>query len=74
MGGPLATKEITKDMLIGDVIERFPETIGVFKKYFGQGCFTCPGAKNEDISFGSTIHNVDCEMVLRELNKTIKGR
>lgn len=55
-------------MLIGEVIEEYPGTEAVFKKYFGKGCSDCPGSKVEDIDFGSTMHNADLETVLKELN------
>ncbi|MFQ5354400.1 MAG: DUF1858 domain-containing protein [Thermodesulfobacteriota bacterium] len=64
--------KITKDMRIGEVMRRHPETRKVFIKHFGGGCFTCPGAENEDIYFGSTIHNVDMAAVLKELNDVVE--
>jgi hybrid cluster-associated redox disulfide protein len=60
---------ITKEMVIGEVIEEYPGTEAVFKKYFGKGCSECPGSKVEDIDFGSTMHNANIETVLRELNE-----
>lgn len=60
--------KITKDSIIGEVMEKYPGTAEVFKRHFGKGCFTCPGANNEDIYFGSTMHNADMETVLQELN------
>jgi len=63
--------KINKDMCIAEVIERFPATEKVFKKYFGSDCFTCPGSKNEDISFGATMHNVEVDTVVRELNEAV---
>lgn len=63
---------VTKDTCIGDLIEKYPQTEAVFKRFFGSGCFTCPGAKNEDIAFGSFMHNADVEEVIRELNKAIE--
>lgn len=62
---------ITKEMIIGEVIRKHPSTEEVFKKHFGKGCFTCPGSNNEDIEFGSMMHNVDTELVLDELNRAI---
>lgn len=56
-------------MLIGEVIEEYPGTEVVFKKYFGKGCSECPGSRVEDIDFGSTMHNADLETVLKELNE-----
>jgi hybrid cluster-associated redox disulfide protein len=64
MAGP-----ITKEMVIGEVIEEYPGTAAVFKKYFGKGCSECPGSRVEDIDFGSTMHNADLETVLKELNE-----
>ncbi len=61
--------KITKDMSIGDVMEKHPSTEKVFLKYFGNGCFTCPGAKMEDIAFGATMHGVDADIVVKELNE-----
>ncbi|MEE8575143.1 MAG: DUF1858 domain-containing protein [Thermodesulfobacteriota bacterium] len=63
--------KITKDMSIGDVMENFPETEPVFMKHFGNGCFTCPGAKTEDIAFGSTMHGIEVEIILKDLNDAL---
>lgn len=65
---------ITKEMIIGEVIEEFPGTEAVFKKYFGKGCSDCPGSKVEDIDFGSTMHNADLSTVLKELNDIASKR
>lgn len=64
--------KITKDMLIGDVMRMYPDSVKVFKKYFGKGCFTCPGANNEDVDFGANMHNADLDTVLKELNEIAK--
>ena len=56
-------------MLIGEVMEEYPGTEAVFKKYFGKGCSECPGSRVEDIDFGSTMHTADLETVLKELNE-----
>ncbi|MBM4053229.1 MAG: DUF1858 domain-containing protein [Planctomycetes bacterium] len=64
--------KITKKTFIGDVIQNYPETEPVVKKYFGAGCYTCPGSKTEDIAFGATMHNVDPEVIIKELNEIIE--
>ncbi len=61
--------QITQDMIIAEVIKQYPATEKVFKKWFGKGCFTCPGSKNEDVRFGSMMHNVNTDVVIKELNK-----
>jgi hybrid cluster-associated redox disulfide protein len=64
----MSEAKITTEMTIGEVIERYPSTEKVFVKYFGNGCFTCPGAKMENIAFGATMHGVDVDTVVKELN------
>jgi hybrid cluster-associated redox disulfide protein len=63
------TKKYTKDSLIGDVINSSPAAKKVIEKYFGNGCFTCPGVKMESLSFGAMMHNIDTEKLVRELNE-----
>jgi hybrid cluster-associated redox disulfide protein len=64
----MAEKKFNKDMVIGDVLKANPGAIKVIEKYFGQGCFTCPGMKMESISFGALMHNIDPEVIVKELN------
>ena len=65
----MAKKRFNKEMVIGDILEKSPDAIKVIEKYFGQGCFTCPGMKMESISFGALMHNIDPEVIVKELNK-----
>lgn len=61
-------------MIIGEVMEKYPATADVFKKYFGKGCFDCPGSGYEDIDFGSNMHSVDMDALLKELNEIAEGK
>lgn len=61
-------KLITKDSIIGDVIREHPAAKDVIQKYFGGGCFTCPGINMESISFGSMMHNLDPDKIVSEIN------
>jgi hybrid cluster-associated redox disulfide protein len=62
-------KMITKDSIIGDVIKQSQGAKDVIQKYFGGGCFTCPGINMESISFGSMMHNLDPEKIVKEINE-----
>jgi hybrid cluster-associated redox disulfide protein len=65
-----ATKKlVTKDSVIGEVIRENPGARDVIQKYFGGGCFTCPGINMESISFGSMMHNLDPEKIVKEINE-----
>jgi hypothetical protein len=60
--------DITKDSVIGDAIKAVPGAEAVIRKYFGGGCFTCPGINMETIAFGATMHNMDPEKIVDEIN------
>lgn len=62
-------KKYTKDTIIGDIIKDNPKATKVIEKYFGQGCFTCPGMNMESISFGAMMHNIDPDTIVKELNE-----
>ena len=66
-------KKITKDTVIGDVIKASPAASKVIEKYFGNGCFTCPGINVESISFGAMMHNVDPNKIVEEINALADG-
>lgn len=65
--------EITKDSVIGDVIKTVPGAEKVIQKYFGTGCFTCPGINMESIAFGSAMHNVDPDKIVEEIRNLEGG-
>lgn len=65
------TDPIHRDMIIGEMLQMYPETQAVVLRYFGSGCFTCPGMGMENLSFGAAMHNVDVEEMVAELNKVV---
>ena len=65
---------ITKKSTIGEIFTKHPETEPVFLKYFGSGCFTCPGSKTEDVQFGAMMHNVEPQQIIDELNEAIQKK
>lgn len=63
----MTTAEVTKDTVIGEVLRLNPEAGKVIEKYFGSGCFTCPGIEMETIAFGASMHGVDADQVVSEI-------
>ncbi len=63
-----AKKKITKDTMIGEVVNMSPEAKAVIEKYFGNGCFTCAGINVESIAFGAMMHNIDPQKIVDEIN------
>lgn len=64
--------EITPDMIIGDVVLAFPETLPVLQN-IGIHCIGCYAATFESIQEGVTKHGLDPEKVCKELNKAIRN-
>jgi len=64
--------QIGKDDIIGDVLKRHPQTEAVFRKYYGEGCFSCPGQAYETISQSASMHNANEQEVLEALNNTAR--
>ena len=57
--------------LIGDVIKSYPAAKPLFQKYFGSGCFDCPGQAFESIEMACRMHGVESGQFLRELNEAV---
>lgn len=66
--------EISGDTLLGDVVEQIPGGAAIIEKYFGDGCFTCPGIRMESINFGATMHGIDAETIVQELRELVEGQ
>ncbi len=63
---------ITRDMFIEEVIQKYPETIAVFKK-FGLDCNECQIAAYEEVEHGAGVHSINVEALLAELNRVISA-
>jgi len=71
-GSAMAEKRFHKNMNIGEAIKLHPEAARVIEKFFGKGCFTCPGIKMESLAFGAMMHNVNPDEIVRELNALLE--
>ncbi len=61
---------ITKNMPIGEVVEKHPETIPVFLHH-GLMCFGCAIARFEDIEQGAAAHGIDVDALVKDLNEAV---
>ena len=62
--------EITKDMIIGDVLDKHPELADSFFA-IGMHCLGCPASRGETIAEACSVHGVDCEEFLAKLNSLV---
>ncbi len=58
----------SSETLIGSVLEQHPRTKQIFERYFGDGCFECPGQAYESIDMACRMHGVDSDMFIDELH------
>ena len=67
--GKLAKGEtIGADHILGEILAAYPGTEKVFRKYYGDGCFSCPGQATESVKQSAMMHNVNEKQLLSELN------
>ncbi|MBQ9354411.1 MAG: DUF1858 domain-containing protein [Clostridia bacterium] len=59
---------ITKDMLIGDVLD-MDQTAAQYFLEIGMHCLGCPCSRGESIKQACEAHGTDCDKLLEKLNK-----
>lgn len=61
---------ITKEMHIGEVVEKFPQTVEVFMSH-GLMCFGCAVARFENVEQGARAHGINVEALIKDLNVAV---
>ena len=61
---------ITKDTIIGDILDIAPETAPLFMA-IGMHCLGCPASRGETVEEACMVHGIEVEELLEELNKQI---
>jgi len=66
-----AKKMITKDILIGDLVEKYPKLAKVLVEDYGFHCIGCMAAGMESLEQGAQVHGMDdkeIEKLVTDLN------
>ena len=61
---------ITKDTIIGDILNIAPQTAPLFLS-IGMHCLGCPASRGETVEQACMVHGVDCEDLLAKVNALI---
>ncbi len=61
---------ITKDTIIGDILDIAPETAPLFFS-IGMHCLGCPSSRGETVEQACEVHGVDTEAFLEKVNAAI---
>ena len=65
--------EITKESIIGDVLDFDPDTA----KYFfeiGMHCLGCPASRGESIADACAVHGTDADELVKKLNAAVANK
>lgn len=58
---------VTKDSIIGDVLDAEPETAKFFLE-IGMHCLGCPSARGESIEMACAVHGTDPDALVEKIN------
>ena len=58
--------EITKDTIIGDILDNAPECAPLFLE-IGMHCLGCPSARGETVEMACEVHGVDPDELIESL-------
>ena len=61
---------ITKDMIIGDVINEHPELVRTFFANVMM-CIGCPASQGDSIDAVATVHGLDADQLVSALNEAL---
>ncbi len=67
---PKKKEIITKDMLIGDVVKKYPKSAEIMAKH-GLHCIGCHVATWESLEQGAAGHGIDVKRLIDDLNKNL---
>ena len=61
---------ITKDTIIGDILDIAPETAPVILS-IGMHCLGCPSSRGETVEQACMVHGVDVDSLLKKINELV---
>lgn len=64
---------VTKDMIIGDVLDIAPETAEFFFE-IGMHCLGCPHSRGESIEDACLVHGADLDALLEKINAAVADK
>ena len=64
---------ITKDTIIGDILDMAPQTAPIFLS-IGMHCLGCPSAQGETLEEACMVHGIDCDTLVSGINEVLAER
>lgn len=70
-------KQIHKDMLIAELVEKYPEVVEVLIEDYGFHCIGCAMSEMETLEQGALVHGMDqadIKVMIESLNEIIRPK
>ncbi len=64
---------VTKDTIIGDILDFNGEAAAPFFFEIGMHCLGCPSARGESIAEACAVHGTNADELVEKLNKALNG-
>ena len=65
---------ITKDTIIGDILDADAEAAAPFFFEMGMHCLGCPSARGESLEMACAVHGVDVDEMVEEINTFLDSK
>lgn len=65
--------KITKDMLIGDILDMDSNTAQFFFE-IGMHCLGCPASRGESVEDACKVHGTDCDALVSKINAYLESK
>ena len=65
--------QVTKESIIGDVLDNAPGTAQFFFE-IGMHCLGCPSARGESIADACMVHGTDADALVKKINDYLSAQ
>ena len=65
--------QVTKQSIIGDVLDAAPSTAQFFFE-IGMHCLGCPSARGESIEMACMVHGTDADALIKKINDHLASK
>ncbi len=65
---------VTKDTIIGDILDEDLEVAAPFFLEIGMHCLGCPASRGESVAEACEVHGVDADELVAKLNNAIGNK
>ena len=72
-GNDMAAKQITKDMLVTDVL-KVDDDIASILIQNGMGCIFCPASQMESVEAACFVHGIDPQDIVDQVNEYLQDK